>query len=196
MGTAKKPAVRRIYGVSRTPHRGLAVAGILLGTLLLPALTGCQQTETRPVLPTVTEPPLNVVESSQKYGPVIDDIRRALEDEFPDISWRAGDAYSIGERTDGQCSLRLPSFRSNGDVVGASDEFQRVMDTINPVLEPNGFSRVSVLDEGSKGWWSVTSGNAQGARVRIFGRTSVDLTLSVPVEAGPCSDEELAVLDP
>ncbi|WP_457964210.1 hypothetical protein M1E17_22025 [Arthrobacter sp. D1-29] len=196
MGTAKVLAVRRICGVSRTPHRRLAVAGILLATLLLPSLTGCQQTQTRPVLPTVTEPPSNVVESAQKYGPVIDDIRRALEDEFPGISWRAGDGYAIAERTDGQCSLWLPSFRSNGDVVGASEEFRRVMDTINPVLEPYGFSPVSVLDEGSEGWWSVTSGNAQGARVGISGRTSVELRLNVPVESGRCSPEELAGLAP
>lgn len=112
------------------------------------------------------------------------------------LGWRAGDPCSIGERTDGQCSLRLPTLRSDGDIVGASEEFQKVMDAINPVLEPNGFGPVSVLDEGSQGWWSVTSGNAQGARVRIFGRTWVELAFSVPVESETCAAGELIGLAP
>lgn len=80
--------------------------------------------------------------------------------------------------------------------VGASNEFQKVMDAINPVLEPIGFSAVAVLDEDSKGWWSVTSGNDQGARVGIFGRAKVTLTLDVPVDSESCSAGELTELAP
>ena len=70
------------------------------------------------------------------------------------------------------------------------------MDAVNPVLEPNGLSRVSVLDDGSQGWWSVTSGNAQGARVRIFGRTWIELAFNVPTESETCADDELTRLAP
>lgn len=81
-------------------------------------------------------------------------------------------------------------------VVGALNEFQKVMDAINPVLEPNGFSAVSVLDEGSKGWRSVTSGNDRCARVGTFGRAKVTLTLDVPVDSESCSAGELTELAP
>lgn len=92
--------------------------------------------------------------------------------------------------------LFLPRYRSDGDIVGASNGFRKVMDAINPVLEPNGFSAVSVLDEGSKGWWSVTSGNTQGARVGIFGRTKISLTLDLPVDSESCSAGELTGVAP
>ena len=193
---AKAFSVNRHACAKAGLHRRWAISGPLLLTLLLPALSACQQADLRPELPTVTEPPSDVVESSRKYAPLLDEVRTALEKDFPGIGWRAGDPYSIGERTDGQCSLRLPTLRSEGDVVRASEQFQKVMDAINPVLEPNGFSPVSDLDEGSQGWWSVTSGNAQGARVRIFGRTWVDLTLDVPVDSGTCAPAELTGLAP
>jgi hypothetical protein len=196
MGTAvKRHEVQRHAGASAGLRRW-AISGLLMGTLLLPPLTACQQADLRPALPAVTEPPSSVADSSRKYAPVLDGLRKALENEFPGIGWRAGDPYSIGERTDGQCSLRLPTLRSEGDIVGASDQFQRVMDAINPGLEPNGFSAVSVLDKGSQGWWSVTSGNNQGARVSIFGRTWVELTLYVPVESESCAAGELTGLAP
>ena len=197
MGTAAKAfRVNRHACAKAGLHRRWAISGPLLLTLLLPALSACQQADLRPELPTVTEPPSGVVESSRKYAPLLDEVRTALEKDFPGIGWRAGDPNSIGERTDGQCSLRLPTLRSEGDVVRASEQFQKVMDAINPVLEPKGFSPVSDLDEGSQGWWSVTSGNAQGARVRIFGRTWVDLTLDVPVDSGTCAPAELTGLAP
>jgi hypothetical protein len=189
---AKAKSVQRRPGDPVVPSRHVAVRGLLLGILLLPLLTACQPTDSRPELPAVTVPPTNVAESSRTYSAVIAGIRTALEDEFPGIGWRAGDASSVGKRTDGQCSLRLPTIRSDGNIVGASDKFQKVMDAINPVLNTKGFSTVSVLDEGSEGWWSVTSGNAQGATVRIFGRTWVELTLNVPVQSESCSADELA----
>jgi hypothetical protein len=197
MGTAaKRDKVQCHAGASAGLRWRWAISGLLMGTLLLPPLTACQRTDPRPGLPTVTAPPSSVADTSRKYAPVLDEVRKALENEFPGIGWRAGDPYSIGERTDGQCSLRLPTLRSEGDIVGASDQFQKVMNAINPVLEPNGFSAVSVLDEGSQGWWSVTSGNNQGARVSIFGRTWVELTFNVPVESESCAAGELTGLAP
>jgi hypothetical protein len=166
---------------------------LLLGSLLLPGLTACQPT--RSEMPAVTEPPSSAAESSRKYGPVIAEVRRALEEKLPDIAWRAAEPAHLSPQPDGECILSLPSYDSDGDIVEASDEFRKVMDAINPVLDPNGFSTVSVLDEGSKGWWAVTSGNSQGAQVGINGRYSVMLTLDVPVNSHSCSDDELVVLE-
>lgn len=192
MGTAGNTKnLPRRSGASKGPGRHVAKSGLLLGILLLPLLTACQPGETRPKLPAVTEPPSNVMESSRKYAPVLDGIRKALEDQFPGIAWQATEPADLNAQPDGECTLFLPTYQSDGDVAGASDKFRKVMDAINPVLEPNGFSTVSVLDEGSEGWWSVTSGNAQGAEVSIFGRTWVELTLNVPVESESCSAHEL-----
>lgn len=196
MGTASKVMGVRRSGVAVVSPRRLAIAGLLLATLLLPPLTACQPGKTRPELPVVTEPPSNVVESSRKYAPVVDGIRKALEDQFPGIGWTAADPTSINSQPDGECILFLSDYQSDGNIVSVSDKFQKVMDAINPVLESNGFSTVAVLDEGSEGWWSVTSGNAQDANVRIYGRTWVTLSLRVPVESASCSDEELADLAP
>ncbi len=149
MRTAAKPfMVKRQARVKAGLRWRWAITGPLLGTLLLPALSACQQADPRPELPTVTEPPSGVVDSSRKYAPVLDEVRTALECEFPGIGWRAGDAP------------------------------------------------VSVLDKGSQGWWSVTSGNDQGARVRIFGRTWVELTLNVPVDSESCAAGQLTGFAP
>lgn len=197
MGTAAKPfRVKRHARVRAGLRWRWAISGPLLGALLLPALSACEQTDPRPELPTVTEPPSGVADSSRKYEPVLDGIRKALEEEFPGVAWQASEPTDLNAQRDGECTLFLPTYQSRGDIVGASDQFQKVMDAINPVLEPNGFSPVSVLDEGSEGWWSVTSGNAQGAEVSIFGRTWVELTLDVPVESESCSADELTGLAP
>ena len=188
--------VPRLSGASMGPRGHVAAPWLLLGLLLLPGLTACQPAGTRPDLPAVTEPPSNAAESSRKYAPVIDGIRKALEDEFPGIAWQAAGPADMGPRADGDCMLMLPRYHSDGDIVGVSNEFQKVMEAINPVLEPNGFSAVSVLDEGSNGWWSVTSGNAQGAKVGISGRANVTLRLDVPVDSASCSADELTGLAP
>lgn len=197
MGTAGNfRKVPRRSGASMGPRRHVATPWLLLGLLLLPPLTACQPAETRPELPAVTEPPSDVMESARKYEPVLDEIRKALEEEFPGVAWHASEPADLTAQSNGECTLFLPTYQSSGDIVGASNKFQKVMDAINPVLEPNGFSAVSVLDEGSQGWWSVTSGNAQGAEVSIFGRTWVELTLDVPVESESCSADELTGLAP
>lgn len=197
MGTAAQHfKVQRDAGANAGLRWRWAMSGLLLGTLLLPALTACRQTDPRPELPAVTEPPSSVPDSYRKYEPVLDGIRKALEQEFPGVAWQASETTDLNAQSDGECTLFLPTYQSDGDIVGASDQFQKVMDAINPVLEPNGFSPVSVLDEGSQGWWSVTSGNDQGARVRIFGRTWVELTLNVPVESESCAAGELTRLAP
>ncbi|HYH77136.1 MAG TPA: hypothetical protein VD841_06505 [Arthrobacter sp.] len=192
MGTAGNiKKVPRRLGASIGPNGHVTAPWLLLGILLLPLLTACQPGEPRPTLPAVTEPPSNVAESFRKYSPVVDGIRNALEEEFPGIAWQATEPADVNVRSDGGCTLFLPTYQSDGDITGASNKFQKVMDAINPVLKAKGFSTVSILDEGSEGWWSVTSGNAQGATARIFGRTWVELTLQVPVESESCSAVEL-----
>ena len=70
------------------------------------------------------------------------------------------------------------------------------MAAVNPILNANGFSTVSALDDGADGYWSISSGNTQGAKVNIGGRTWVVLQLDVPVQSASCSTTELAGLEP
>lgn len=181
----------------RKGQRGRVISKLLAGTLVLflPALTACQPKEAGPQLPAVTQEPGGVLESSRKYSPVIGQIRQALEGQFPGIGWEAAGPASLNRQDSGECTLFLPAFHSDGNLVKVSEKFRHVMDALNPVLEPNGFSTVAVLDEATDGWWSVTSGNAQGANVTVSGRTDVELSLRVPVDSESCSPNELTALE-
>lgn len=176
--------------------RGRTVRILGGGTLLLALLSGCQPEQNAPQLPPVTEAPSGVDGSYRKYAPVTGQLRLALEDAFPGIGWQVLDPMSMNEQNDGECTLFLPTMRSDGNLVSSSDDFKKVMAAVNPILNANGFSTVSALDDGADGYWSISSGNAQGATVSIGGRTWVVLQLDVPVQSASCSTTELAGLEP
>lgn len=194
MKTVRQDPVRT-SSISAAEHRlppfSAAVVSVLIA---VPVLAGCQSPPPERDVPAVTQPPSGIAESFKKYSPVSAAIRNALEEKIPEVNWSAADGTSINRQPDGRCILFLPTFRSDGNLVKASDGFKKVMDAVNPALQHHEFSTVTGLDEGAKGYWSVTSSNSQGARLNVAGRTDVELRLTVPVESASCSSGDLAGL--
>jgi hypothetical protein len=140
---------------------GLGVAAL--------ALAGC-----------TSAPTLDSSAASAEYTPFLEEVVSTLTAKFPEVVWTAEGTESVGSKS-GACVLWLPTQESTTSLPEAAGDWNAVMDTLNPLLQKNGFSLVNDTEELEGPGSAIASTDGAGARLLIGDLNPMAISLEIPV---------------
>lgn len=147
------------------------VAGLSVAAL---ALAGC-----------AGAPTLDSSAASTQYTPFLAEVLNALETKYPEVEWTTGAEQSVQAKSGG-CVLWLPTQESTSSLPEVAGDWNSVMDTLNPLLQENGFSLINDTEELSGPGSAIASTDGSGARLLIGDLKPMAITLEVPVTDTDC----------
>ena len=165
--------------VGTTKTRFIRLASL---AVLATALAGCSS----PAAPT-----LSASDASAKYQPVMDALVETLSSEFAAPTWATDP--DKGERIlsggdDEPCGLWLANEVASESLPQAAGDWSAVMDAINPVLEDNGFDKITDTEDMSGPGSAIASTDDAGARILIADLNPTVITLEIHVTDTGCRD--------
>lgn len=125
-------------------------------------------------------PTLDSSAASTEYTPFLDDVVSTLTTEYPDVVWTSAGAESV-EPKSGRCVLWLPSRESTSSLPEAAGDWNAVMDTLNPLLQKNGFSLINDTEDLAGPGSAIASTDGAGARLLIGDLNPMAISLEIPV---------------